>query len=648
MKAVKLAVHQCVANLELGVAEDECMPQALCTTLLPQLTPEHSAAAREQLVALFAEVPLDQMELLHAYGVPPSVHEDLQQVAAEHSPELNLTDKLDGLLLTTCARWGIAILTHQPAVALRSLSAFAAVIMRQLVYIGYGHCRKDVGYLYGSNKGGNWVDGVLTLAVRRAVSSGVPTWIVLEGPISPMLLQPLHSLLDSRRTLHLPDGKSIHLTQNIKMIFLMDPQSASRLRAVDLVRVGRVNLMPLGELQISHKRKRSPLPAPVLEASDSKWSVFHDIDMCGEGDVEYVSGWQAQTTIEGLKWQAEQKGYSAIVVSSVLSHAVFKKFDFPLYPEHCRPISECCNCPVTIYIYNPSCGADGAAAAEGLSGDQSVQLPPGSQPAGDTPAPSAPTDDSNAASEGAPAECSTTFRKSKSRSLVRTSSEDLFWTNFVEMSPQDCEKLLNTQQGLASFCDDVGVGRGEPAVPEPIAAQPAADKQAAAESMLPNTAVPNVTQPAAPLLQQFVANTVLPNAAAALPNVTQTVSQPAAPLLQQFVGQNFHAGIGRLDVRVQPVVQTGNSRPQLTSPAMSNLWRTWGSVQGGVDQMVGKRVVMLQGKMRGRMASVEAAPKPGGEKYSLKIDGQPRRIPSHRKQFEIPERTCHYKHLIGK
>ena len=103
-----------------------------------------------------------------------------------------------------------------------------------------------------------------------------------------------------------------------------------------------------------------------------------DIDTSHQGDKQLVHGWKTTHTIQMLKREVEQKGYSGFTVLRALaarqlhrhaSHrpwrvlqvcykpnfqfAALKSFDFQLTPEHCRPISEShCN-PCAIYIYKP-------------------------------------------------------------------------------------------------------------------------------------------------------------------------------------------------------------------------------------------------------------------------------------------------------
>eukprot|EP00927_Polykrikos_kofoidii_P066800 TRINITY_DN62361_c0_g1_i1.p1 TRINITY_DN62361_c0_g1~~TRINITY_DN62361_c0_g1_i1.p1 ORF type:complete len:861 (-),score=115.43 TRINITY_DN62361_c0_g1_i1:180-2690(-) len=87
------------------------------------------------------------------------------------------------------------------------------------------------------------------------------------------------------------------------------------------------------------------------------WAEYSNIDMCGQGDVRIIPDWTNVTTLEELKMTVENRDYSAITVSAGVpsfGHAALKKFDYPLTPEHCRPITECCNHPCTIHIWSPS------------------------------------------------------------------------------------------------------------------------------------------------------------------------------------------------------------------------------------------------------------------------------------------------------
>ena len=78
--------------------------------------------------------------------------------------------------------------------------------------------------------------------------------------------------------------------------------------------------------------------------------------MCGQGDVEIIHDWRRHKSIDDLKRMVEERGYSAFTVSNgqpSFGHAALKRFDYVLTPQHCKPITTCCNHPCTIYIYTP-------------------------------------------------------------------------------------------------------------------------------------------------------------------------------------------------------------------------------------------------------------------------------------------------------
>eukprot|EP00929_Paragymnodinium_shiwhaense_P034220 TRINITY_DN18653_c0_g1_i1.p1 TRINITY_DN18653_c0_g1~~TRINITY_DN18653_c0_g1_i1.p1 ORF type:complete len:847 (+),score=134.76 TRINITY_DN18653_c0_g1_i1:79-2619(+) len=87
------------------------------------------------------------------------------------------------------------------------------------------------------------------------------------------------------------------------------------------------------------------------------WAEYSNIDMCGQGDACCVHDWKNVTTLEALKRFAEEREYSAVTVSAgtpSFGHAALKKFSYQLTPEHCKPITTCCNHPCTIHIWTPT------------------------------------------------------------------------------------------------------------------------------------------------------------------------------------------------------------------------------------------------------------------------------------------------------
>jgi len=80
------------------------------------------------------------------------------------------------------------------------------------------------------------------------------------------------------------------------------------------------------------------------------WKEHTNMDMCGQGDVEFIKNWRKMHTIQDLRKIAEKKGYSAISVGG-FDFAAFKKFDYQLTINHCKPSKGYSN---SIHIYTPS------------------------------------------------------------------------------------------------------------------------------------------------------------------------------------------------------------------------------------------------------------------------------------------------------
>jgi len=100
-------------------------------------------------------------------------------------------------------------------------------------------------------------------------------------------------------------------------------------------------------------------PIDVEFVNGGVWTAYKNIDMCGQGDVEIIGEWQQKHSIDDLKRQVENKGYSAFAISpdSVsFRHAALKKFSYNLTPLECKPTSYEC----IIYIWNQFGSEDNA------------------------------------------------------------------------------------------------------------------------------------------------------------------------------------------------------------------------------------------------------------------------------------------------
>merc|ERR1712166_514687 len=103
--------------------------------MLPQLTPGDAARAAEHMRLMFPEHKTTGLSAIRD-SLPANVHDELELIAKEGGEALERN--LGGFFLTAERRHGIAVITSNPHQTLNSLSMCAAVIGRQLVYIGYG------------------------------------------------------------------------------------------------------------------------------------------------------------------------------------------------------------------------------------------------------------------------------------------------------------------------------------------------------------------------------------------------------------------------------------------------------------------------------------------------------------------------------
>uniref|UniRef100_A0A7S3UXM9 Uncharacterized protein n=1 Tax=Heterosigma akashiwo TaxID=2829 RepID=A0A7S3UXM9_HETAK len=93
--------------------------------------------------------------------------------------------------------------------------------------------------------------------------------------------------------------------------------------------------------------------------------------MCMQGDVEIIHNWRSTHSIDDLKRIVQEKGYSCFTVSSgnpSFGHAALKKFPYQVTKDHCKPISQCCRHPCTIYIYHPPSSGAIITAQPGAQG----------------------------------------------------------------------------------------------------------------------------------------------------------------------------------------------------------------------------------------------------------------------------------------
>merc|ERR1711997_343158 len=103
---------------------------------------------------------------------------------------------------------------------------------------------------------------------------------------------------------------------------------------------------PTPKQKMMNEEKRA---AQIRKNASEGWSEHVNMDMCGQGDVEFIKNWRNTHSIDDLKRIAENKSYSAFSIGG-FDFAAFKKFNYQLNIDHCKPSKGYSN---SIWIFNP-------------------------------------------------------------------------------------------------------------------------------------------------------------------------------------------------------------------------------------------------------------------------------------------------------
>ncbi|XP_076466964.1 uncharacterized protein LOC143298129 [Babylonia areolata] len=99
----------------------------------------------------------------------------------------------------------------------------------------------NLDLMFGSlDQNGDWVDGIVTSAIRKANRNQSTTWLCLDGPLNAVWADNFNSILSSEKTLHQLNGDKLFLSDNIMVLFETD--NLSEASPATVARSGIVHL----------------------------------------------------------------------------------------------------------------------------------------------------------------------------------------------------------------------------------------------------------------------------------------------------------------------------------------------------------------------------------------------------------------------
>lgn len=149
----------------------------------------------------------------------------------------------------------------------------------------------DLSLMFGSlDNNGDWVDGIVTSAIRKSNRNQSTTWLCLDGPLTPVWADNFNSVLSSDKVLHQLNGDKLFLSDNIMVLFETD-----KLSEASPATVARSGIVHLDQDTVGWK----PIARAWLE-SRTHQEVHWDVDAQWDKSIEGVLQRAFQKTLDPI------------------------------------------------------------------------------------------------------------------------------------------------------------------------------------------------------------------------------------------------------------------------------------------------------------------------------------------------------------
>lgn len=226
------------ASPELG--DSRAVAAALQQLAVAKLVPEDLALFKALIAKIFKE---EESEIFGFSNKDEKFAKDFEEYYKELSIKKDdtLTERI--VRLNSSLETSSSVLVLGPAGcgktnAITTLAVYLKANFER-IYIKAYNSKELFGYF---SKEKNWVDGIFTKALRQASKSSDPTWIILDGPLDPILAENFNPVLDNNKVLLLANGERVPLASNVRILFETD--SVAYITPAFLSRVDVLSFQP--------------------------------------------------------------------------------------------------------------------------------------------------------------------------------------------------------------------------------------------------------------------------------------------------------------------------------------------------------------------------------------------------------------------